>query len=64
VATTCHLYPDATEGLILPEGESRHDDCAEARVNEISTANTMENIVVRARGRKKYGNDISMFDRA
>jgi hypothetical protein len=26
VATTCHLYPDATEGLIFPEGESRHDD--------------------------------------
>lgn len=30
VATTCHLYPEAMEGLTLPDGEGPHDNCADA----------------------------------
>lgn len=29
VATTCHLYPEAMEGLTLPDGDGPHDDCAD-----------------------------------
>lgn len=30
VATTCHLYPEAMEGLTLPDGDGPHEDCADA----------------------------------
>lgn len=38
VATTCHLYPEAMEGLTLPDGEGPHDDCADAMASRDAIA--------------------------
>lgn len=46
VATTCHLYPEAMEGLTLPDGEGPHDDCADAMASRDAIARQDENTML------------------